>query len=149
MELRLNRRAAFGAVMTTTLAAPPVANAQARPTVRFAYDWIRNGPYAFGIAGERQGFFREAGVDLTIQRGFGSARVPLDMAAGTFDIAMADPTPVLRFMSQNPNTDLVAVSLLWDQAPTARSTPSPTWRARRWPRRNSMAAARCSRPSPR
>ncbi|MCX7933228.1 MAG: ABC transporter substrate-binding protein, partial [Rhodovarius sp.] len=82
-------------------------------------DWILNGPYAFGIAGERLGFFREAGVDITIQRGFGSARVPLDMSAGQFDIAMADPTPMLRFMSQNPNNDLIAVALMWDQAPTA------------------------------
>jgi len=118
MTLRLTRRAALGAG-TALLAAPHVANAQARPIVRFAYDWILNGPYAFGIAGERQGFFREAGIDITIQRGFGSARIPLDMAAGTFDIAMCDPTPTLRFMSQNPNNDLVAVGLLWDQAPTS------------------------------
>ncbi len=118
MKLRLTRRAALGAG-TALLAAPHVANAQARPTVRFAYDWILNGPYAFGLAGERQGFFREAGIDITIQRGFGSARIPLDMAAGTFDIAMGDPTPILRFMSQNPNTDLIAVGLLWDQAPTS------------------------------
>jgi NitT/TauT family transport system substrate-binding protein len=119
MDLRLSRRTALGAVLATPLALPHVANAQARPTVRFAFDWILNGPYAFGMAGERQGFFREAGIDITIQRGFGSARVPLDMSAGTFDIAMADPTPVLRFMSQNPNNDLIAVALLWDQAPTA------------------------------
>lgn len=118
MTLRLTRRAALGAG-TGLLAAPHVANAQARPTVRFAFDWILNGLYAFGIAGERQGFFREAGIDITIQRGFGSARIPLDMAAGTFDIAFADPTPLLRFMSQNPTTDLVAVGLLFDQAPTA------------------------------
>ena len=121
MEFRLSRRAAILAPLAAplVLAAPHLANAQARPTVRFAFDWILNGPYAFGIAGERQGFFREAGVDITISRGFGSARVPLDMSAGTFDMAMADPTPVLRFMSQNPNNDLIAVALLWDQAPTA------------------------------
>ncbi|MDW8315254.1 MAG: ABC transporter substrate-binding protein [Rhodovarius sp.] len=119
MTLRLSRRAALAAALAPALAAPHAAKAQARPTVRFAFDWILNGPYAFGIAGERLGFFREAGVDITIQRGFGSARVPLDMSAGQFDIAMADPTPMLRFMSQNPNNDLIAVALMWDQAPTA------------------------------
>jgi NitT/TauT family transport system substrate-binding protein len=118
MSLNATRRAAlFGAA--ASLAAPALARAQARTPVRFAYDWILNGPYAFGIAGDRLGFFRDAGVDITISRGFGSARVPLDMAAGTFDMAMADPTPVLRFMSQNPQTDLIAVGLMWDQAPTA------------------------------
>lgn len=120
MDPRLSRRAALAVAIAAPLAAPHVAHSQgARPQVRFAYDWILNGPYAFGIAGERMGFFREAGVDVTIQRGFGSARVALDMSAGQFDIAMADPTPFLRFMSQNPNNDLVAVALLWDQAPTA------------------------------
>lgn len=119
MDLRLSRRAALGAALAAPLAAPHLANAQARPAVRFAFDWILNGLYAFGIAGERLGFFREAGVDITIQRGFGSARIPLDMAAGQFDIALADPTPTLRFMAQNPNNDLLAVALMFDQAPTA------------------------------
>lgn len=119
MSFLVSRRAAvLGGVSAAVLAAPSV-RAQQRPQVRFAFDWILNGPYAFGIAGERMGFFREGGIDISITRGFGSARVPLDMSAGTFDIAMADPTPVLRFMSQNPNNDLVAVALLWDQAPTA------------------------------
>ena len=113
------RRAALGGA-AGLLATPLVARAQvqARP-VRFSFDWIYNGPYAFGAAGVQQGFFREAGLDVTITRGFGSARVPLDMSAGSFDVAMCDPTPVLRFMSQTPNNDLLAVGLLWDQAPTA------------------------------
>ena len=113
------RRAALGGA-AGLLATPLVARSQvqARP-VRFSFDWIYNGPYAFGAAGVQQGFFREAGLDVTITRGFGSARVPLDMSAGSFDVAMCDPTPVLRFMSQTPNNDLLAVGLLWDQAPTA------------------------------
>ncbi len=123
MTARFRRRAVLGAAiaapLAAPLAAPGIGRAQALPTVRFAYDWILNGPYSFGIAGERQGFFRELGINLSIQRGFGSARIPLDMAAGTFDIAMCDPTPTLRFMSQNPDNDLIAVGLLWDQAPTA------------------------------
>jgi NitT/TauT family transport system substrate-binding protein len=118
MTHEITRRGALGAVLASAITAPHVARAQTR-AVRFSFDWIYNGPYAFGAAGVQQGFFREAGLDVTITRGFGSARVPLDMAAGSFDVAMCDPTPLLRFMSQNPNNDLVAVGLLWDQAPTA------------------------------
>ena len=121
MNHAVTRRTALLAPLATgaaLLAAPPTARAQTRP-VRFSFDWIYNGPYAFGAAGVQQGFFREAGLDVTITRGFGSARVPLDMAAGNFDVAMCDPTPLLRFMSQQPNNDLLAVGLLWDQAPTA------------------------------
>jgi len=111
----INRRHTL-ALAASPLLAPAVARAQ-RTAVRFSYDWIYNGPYAFGAAAEREGYFREQGIDVTITRGFGSARVPLDMSAGAFDIAACDPTPLLRFMSQNPNNDLLAVGLMWDQAP--------------------------------
>jgi NitT/TauT family transport system substrate-binding protein len=104
------------ALAAAPLFMPAVARAQ-RTAVRFSFDWIYNGPYAFGAAAEREGYFREQGLDVTITRGFGSARVPIDMSAGTFDIAACDPTPLLRFMSQNPNNDLLAVGLMWDQAP--------------------------------
>ncbi len=117
MTHEITRRAALAGA-AAAIAAPGIARAQLRP-VRFSFDWIFNGPYAFGAAGVTQGFFRDAGLEVTLTRGFGSARVPLDMAAGSFDVAMCDPTPLLRFMSQNPNNDLVAVGLLWDQAPTA------------------------------
>ncbi|NDG51263.1 MAG: hypothetical protein EBY30_20025 [Rhodospirillales bacterium] len=116
MTNEISRRMAIGAA--AALAAPFAARGQTR-AVRFSFDWLFSGPYAFGAAGVTQGFFREAGLEVSLSRGFGSARVPLDMAAGSFDVAMCDPTPLLRFMSQNPNNDLIAVGLMWDQAPTA------------------------------
>ena len=118
MTHEITRRAALSGA-AAALAAPHAARAQARTAVRFSFDWLFSGPYAFGAAGVTQGFFREAGLEVALTRGFGSARVPLDMSAGSFDVAMCDPTPLLRFMSQNPNNDLLAVGLLWDQAPTA------------------------------
>ncbi len=66
MEARISRRAALLAPLGAALAAPHIANGQARPTVRFAFDWMLNGPYAFGIAGDRMGFFGEAGVEMVI-----------------------------------------------------------------------------------
>jgi NitT/TauT family transport system substrate-binding protein len=113
----LTRRSAL-ALAGATLAAPHIANAQAM-RVRFTLEWAFQGPYAFAAAGERQGIFREANLDISIVRGFGAARVPIDIAAGTYDMGFGDITPVIRFMAENPQRDLVAVAVLYDQSPLA------------------------------
>lgn len=116
-EQGITRRGAF-ALGAAALAMPGLARAQAM-RVRFTLEWALQGPYAFVIAGERRGFFREAGLDISIVRGFGAGRVPIDIAAGTYDIGFADITPTIRFMAENPQRDLVAVAVIWDQSPVA------------------------------
>ena len=98
------------------LATPALA--QPLPRVRLGLDWLINGPYAFVAVGERQGIFRGAGVDIAAQRGFGSGRVPMDLAAGSIDIGIADLTTVMRFVAQNPAAAMLVVGTLLDQAPT-------------------------------
>jgi NitT/TauT family transport system substrate-binding protein len=114
---KLTRRAAL-ALGAGALATPHIARAQAM-RVRFTLEWAFQGPWAFAAAGERLGFFREAGLDLSIVRGFGAARVPIDIAAGTYDVGFGDITPVIRFIAENPQRDLVAIAVLFDQSPLA------------------------------
>lgn len=121
MRNAITRRTAL-ALGAGLLAAPQLARAQAPGAtmrVRFTLEWALQGTYAFAIAGDRQGFFRQAGVDISIVRGFGAGRVPVDIAAGTYDMGFADITPTVRFMAENPQRDLVAVAVLWDQSPVA------------------------------
>jgi NitT/TauT family transport system substrate-binding protein len=116
MTMQMGRRAAlFGA--GALLSAPTVVTAQAPHRVRFTLDWIFHGSYSFAAAGERNGIFRDAGVDFTISRGFGSGRVPVDIAAGTYDIGIGDMTPAIRFMAENPDRGIVAVAIVYDQSP--------------------------------
>ena len=98
------------------LAAPGIARGQAQ-RVRFTLDWAFTGPYAFAAAGEREGIFRQAGLDISIVRGFGTARVPIDIAAGTYDMGLADISTVMRFLAENPQRDIIAVAMLYDQSP--------------------------------
>jgi NitT/TauT family transport system substrate-binding protein len=115
MTTTVTRRGAI-ALGAGMLAAPHVARAQAM-RVRFTLDWAWQGPYAFVAAGEREGFFREAGLDIEISRGFGSGRVPVDLGAGTYEMGFADITPAIRFMAENPDRDIVCVAMLYDQSP--------------------------------
>jgi len=116
MTLRISRRAALG-LGAAVLARPASVGAQALHRVRFTLDWIFHGSYSFAAAGERNGIFRENGVEFSITRGFGSGRVPVDVAAGTYDIGIGDMTPAIRFMSENPDRGIVAVAIVYDQSP--------------------------------
>ncbi len=113
--MTLTRRAAFAAG-AALLAAPRIGHAQLQ-RVRFSLDWIFHGSYAFAAAGERHGIFRDAGLDIVTSRGFGSGRVPVDIAAGTYDIGIGDMTPAIRFMAENPDRNLVCVAMIYDQSP--------------------------------
>ncbi|PWS36705.1 hypothetical protein DFH01_16370 [Falsiroseomonas bella] len=109
------RQALLGA--GALLGAPNVVTAQSLHRVRFTLDWVFHGSYSFAAAGERNGIFRNNGVEFSITRGYGSGRVPIDVAAGTYDIGIGDMTPAIRFMAENPQRDVVAVAIVYDQSP--------------------------------
>ncbi|MBE9605421.1 ABC transporter substrate-binding protein [Acetobacteraceae bacterium H6797] len=105
-----------GAGLAGTLAMPGVLRAQAMPRLKFTLDWAKQGPNAYATMGLEKGFFREAGVEATIDRGFGSGRVPVDIAAGAYEMGQADINPVIKFMAENPNAGLVIVGVWGDRS---------------------------------
>ena len=64
---------------TSILAAPLVARAQA-PRLRFTLDWAFQAPNAFALLARDKGYFRDAGIDVQIDRGQGSGGVPVALA---------------------------------------------------------------------
>lgn len=98
------------------MAASPLIRAQTPARMKFTLDWARQGPNAYVDMGKEKNFFKDAGVDITIDRGFGSGRVPTDVAAGAYDMGQADIGPVIKFMAQNPESDLVIVGIWGDRS---------------------------------
>ena len=109
------RRSLLAASGLASLAAPALA--QPAPRVRFTLDWAFQAPNAFAIVARERGFYREAGVDVAIDRGQGSGGVPVAIAAGTHDIGYADLSPTLRFLAENPTRDIIAIAILHDRSP--------------------------------
>ncbi|MGG5819145.1 ABC transporter substrate-binding protein [Falsiroseomonas sp. HW251] len=98
------------------LAAPAIARAQGLPRVKYQVDWAFQGPNAYMLFGRDRGYFREAGVDIQIDRGFGSGRVPIDVAGGAYEMAQADINPVIKFIAENPSAGLVVVGVWGDKS---------------------------------
>ena len=107
---------AAGASAVSAAAVPVLAQTPALSKLKFTLDWARQGPNAYADMGKEKGFFRDVGIDITIDRGFGSGRVPTDIAAGTYDMGQGDIGPIIRFMAQNPESDLVAVAIWGDKS---------------------------------
>ncbi|HYF08335.1 MAG TPA: ABC transporter substrate-binding protein, partial [Acetobacteraceae bacterium] len=114
-ESGIRRRQALVAGVAV-LAAPGIARAQA-PRVRIMLDWAFQSPNAFAIVARERGFFRDAGVDATVERGQGSGAVPVALANGTADLGYADLSPAIRFAAQNPDRGIIAVAVLHDRSP--------------------------------
>ena len=114
----IKRRSFLGssAAIVVASTAPSWAQAQALTKVKFTLDWARQGPNAYVDMGKEKGFFKDAGIDITIDRGFGSGRVPTDIAAGTYDMGQGDIGPIIKFMAQNPDSDLIAVAIWGDKS---------------------------------
>lgn len=108
MSLTRRRLALAGAGL---LAAPGVARAQGLPRVKYQVGWAFQGPNAWSLLARDRGHFREAGIDIQIDRGFGSGRVPIDVAGGAYEIAQADMSPVIKFIAENPNAGVVVVGV--------------------------------------
>ena len=98
------------------LAAPAVSRAQGLPRVKYQIDWAFQGPNAFMLFGRDRGYFRDAGIDIQLDRGFGSGRVPIDVAGGAYEIAQADMSPVIKFIAENPNAGIVVVGVFGDRS---------------------------------
>jgi len=100
------------------LALPALATAASAqsPRIRITLDWAFQSPNAFALVARERGWFREAGVEVQIDRGQGGGGVPVALAGGTHDVGYADINPAIRFMAENPDRGIICVAILHDSA---------------------------------
>jgi len=85
--------------------------------VRFTLDWAYQGPQAPFLVALYKGFFAEEGLSVTIDRGYGSAKVISDVAAGLFDVGFGDMNSLIEFKSKNPDAKIKAVAVIHVKSP--------------------------------
>jgi NitT/TauT family transport system substrate-binding protein len=105
MKIRNLLRHAVLTLAATCLATQAVATEK----YTLALNWI---PHAlhFGIyVAKERGWYRDAGIDLTIQRGFGSGDTVKRIGTGTADFGMADAASVVLGRANGVKTKLVAM----------------------------------------
>lgn len=98
-------------LLTIAIAVAGCSQAMAEDKLVFQLDWIPTGEHAAYYAGWQKGFFKEAGIDVTIVRGYGSGDTVNKVAAGAARFGVADVGAVLagRAQQQVPVKSIMAV----------------------------------------
>ncbi|MBL8340286.1 MAG: ABC transporter substrate-binding protein [Rubrivivax sp.] len=113
----LARRALLGAA--ALLAAPTLALAQT--PIKFQLDWRFEGPAALFLASQAKGYYKAAGLDVTIDAGNGSGGTVTRVASGTYEMGFADLAALMEFHANNPDAPNkpVAVLMVYNNTPAA------------------------------
>ncbi len=116
------KRHVLGLVASTAaalLAAPTMALAQT--PIKFQLDWRFEGPAALFLASSAKGYYKAAGLDVTIDAGNGSGGTVTRVASGTYDMGFADMAALMEFHANNPDAPNkpVAVMMVYNNTPAA------------------------------
>ena len=98
------------------------ATVQAQPRAKFILDWAFQGQQSTWTLAHDKGYFKAAGADITVDRGYGSGDTVAKVASGAWDIGMADLYVLLRFLGENPDQRLKAFFLFHDKSALSVAT---------------------------
>jgi NitT/TauT family transport system substrate-binding protein len=95
--------------------------AHAQTPIKFQLDWRFEGPAALFLHPAAKGYFKAAGLDVSIDAGNGSGGTVTRVASGTYDMGFADMAALMEFHANNPDAPNkpVAVMMVYNNTPAA------------------------------
>jgi NitT/TauT family transport system substrate-binding protein len=98
--------------------APAAEEAPAAMTsINFTLDWAVQGPQAPFLVALDRGYYAAEGLEVTVDRGFGSADAVSKVASGAYQMGYADINSMIEFNVANPDEAVVAVAIVLNYAP--------------------------------
>lgn len=113
-ETRARAMIAAGAFVASLAAATGDA---AATDVRVSLPWVYQGPDSFMLVAEDEGYYAAKGIEVTIDTGRGSVDAINRVASGAYDFGFADINNLIEFNATNPGAEVVAVMMVYDEAP--------------------------------
>lgn len=110
----LNRRKLLtGATLAVALFS--AAPAMAQTALKFTLDWKFEGPAAGFFLALDKGYFKEEGLDVTIDTGNGSVEAIPRVASGAYQMGFGDINSVIKFLDEDPSQKVTAVMMVYDK----------------------------------
>src|SRR5215813_8253192 len=78
------------------------AAAAAETRIKFTLDWKFEGPAAPFVVAIDKGYYKDEGLDVTIDTGAGSLEPINRVASGTYDMGFGGINSLIKFRDQNP-----------------------------------------------
>jgi NitT/TauT family transport system substrate-binding protein len=104
-------RAALALFVTIGLTS--AAHAQLTP-VKLRLDWVWQAPQSIWTLAYERGYFKDEGLDVTIDRGYGGPDTTASVASGAYDIGFSDINNMIEFNGKNPDHKLKSVFVAYD-----------------------------------
>ena len=109
--------AVIGMLLMSTVMGTQAATAQTK--VRFTLDWIPGATHGAFLIALQKGYYKAEGLDVTIDRGKGSAEVVRQLASNVYDMGFPDINVVMDFNSKNPDQAFPVLMSGYEEAPAA------------------------------
>jgi NitT/TauT family transport system substrate-binding protein len=103
------------AAAATLAVAHPAVRAQTPTKVKFTLPWIPHGGYTHVFVAKKLGYWEKRGLDVTIDRGFGSGEVCKTLGLGQYEFGSLDLGVMINCVSKG--LDLVATGVLSPRSP--------------------------------
>lgn len=109
----------IAAAMVVAAGLAPSVPAYGQATnVRFVLDFLLQGQQSAFVLGREKGYYAAQNVGfVAFDPGRGGADSITKVASGTHDIGFGDMSSLIEFNAKNPGRELIAVLLVYDQAP--------------------------------
>ena len=110
---------ASAAALTWGMSLPTAVHAQT--PIKFQLDWRFEGPSALFLQPVAKGYFKQAGLDVTVDAGNGSGGTVTRVASGSYDLGLADIAALMEFHANNPDAPNkpVAIMMVYNNTPAA------------------------------
>ena len=95
------------------------SSVSAATTIKFANDWKWEGPAAPLLLAWDKGYYKSAGLDVTMDTGKGSLDAIPRVASGTYHIGSADINSLIKFRDKNPELKVSAIMVIYNAPPFA------------------------------
>ena len=102
----------FASAILGAFAAVP---ALAQEPIALALDWVVNGTHAPYFVARDKGYYRDAGLEVTISRGFGSGDTVKRVASRSAQIGIADTGAIIASRA-NDDIPVRIVAMIYDRA---------------------------------
>lgn len=112
MSVGISKSLVTGAVALILSAGAAFAQAK---DVKFTLDWAVQGNHAIWTVAQEKGYFTKEGLNVKIDRGFGSGDAVTKVASGAYDIGFSDINAVIKFVGENPTNPVIGVFQTFDK----------------------------------
>jgi len=117
----MNKRQLLQSFLAASVLSLGLGAAQAQTPIKFQLDWRFEGPSALFLLPASKGYFKAAGLDVSIDAGNGSGGTVTRVASGAYDMGFADLAALMEFHANNPDAPNkpVAVMMVYNNTPAS------------------------------